>query len=154
MKRLGLVIFAVILMMGFFVAGTTGVQASWGGWSCKWTVVNYPVTGGYVSGRGCVQWTTQGTLLWRIWGDTYAPWSRWVYTRVQGYEGCGEPTQFRVEASRTAEYTNYGTSGVSGSVVAFTCPSDRPHRYRVVGQHARWEASRGTWEGTIGSADW
>ncbi|MBO9361164.1 MAG: hypothetical protein J7452_03065 [Thermoflexus sp.] len=39
MKRLGLVIFAVILMMGFFVAGTTGVQASWGGWSCKWTVV-------------------------------------------------------------------------------------------------------------------
>jgi|GEM_PF-3261853 len=84
MKRLGLVIFAVILMMGFFVAGTTGVQASWGGWSCKWTVVNYPVTGGYVSGRGCIQWTTQGTLLWRIWGDTYAPWSRWVYTRVQG----------------------------------------------------------------------
>lgn len=112
-------------------------QSGWSSWSCQWTVSNVPVPGGVLSGRGCAQWwTASGPPSWRIWGDTYAPYSAEIRTRIRGYDGCGynEPTTFRMEGYAVFYNTTYGTSGnpVQGS--AYNCTTG-PHRYKVEGYH-------------------
>ncbi len=148
-------VLVVLILFVLFFALVSIAAAAWTPWSCKWTVVSYPVTGGTLSGRGCVQWWDGAELLWKVWGDTYTPQSYVISTRVDGYDTCDGGAHWVYQMS-TGYYNNYnttyGTTG-SGKQGAYqNCMSG--HIYRADGSHFRKQTSSSGWEGRWGTVYW
>lgn len=149
MSKGGVIVAAVARVAGVLLG--LGVprpaEAQWSGWSCKWTVSNYSVSGGTLNGRGCANWWTGPELRWAVWADTYVPTSYQIYTYAEGADRCGsDPFKIQMREGRT-QGTNitYGTSGDSEVGPYQDCRAG--HDYRVCGSHWRKRYSGSSWEG-------
>ncbi len=151
MVRYSTLILIIILLVAI-LAGAPAVNAQ-GGWQCQWTVVNGPVTGGYISGRGCIRYPDPYSMS--VWADTYLSASvppTWIYTRVIGYDNCGGgPWSQRASTDHyDGPNVTYGTSGVATGGIQ-NC-GQFGHGYRVEGWHEKLTGS--TWEGYSGNVYW
>lgn len=149
-------LFLVLLVLGSFLLVVPTVEAAWTPWNCKWTVVNKPVTGGTLNGRGCASWWDGANLLWKVWGDTYAPQSYVISTLVDGYDTCDGGAHW-VKQMSTGYYnsfnTTYGTTGGGAQGPYQDCTSG--HTYRADGSHFRKQLNDASpWEGSWGTVFW
>ncbi len=145
----------VLSVLGLFLIIVPLAEAAWTPSQCQWTVVNKPVTGGTLNGRGCLSWWDGAELLWRIWGDTYAPFSYDISTLVNGYDTCdgGAHWVFQMTSNYHDDFNaSHGTSGGWKSGPYQNCTSS--HTYRVEGSHFRKKTSSSGWEGGWGNAYW
>jgi len=135
-----------LALLGALQLQTQVAQADgWGPWNCHWTVLNYPVTGGLLSGRTCPSYWQGSGFSWRLWGDTYAPWSDGIDTQGYGYDRCGtNPFTLQIETYNRNYNTTYGTSGSPVSGVYQDCPGTG-HDYLIQGAHNRFNPWEGTW---------
>ncbi len=147
----------ILLLIAVFVLITLPVlvpiaEAAWTPWSCQWAVLNYPVTGGYLNGRGCARWWDGAELQWLIWADTYVPTSATITTYVYGYDSCngGASWTYRMSTWHIDYNAGYGTSGnpVQGSYA--NCAPGSNHKYRTDSGHFRQATSGSSSEGTWG----
>lgn len=124
----------------------------WLPWACGWTVVNYPVGGGYLSGRSCRQFYSGPQLWWRVWGDTYAPQSATIYTYVSAWDSCNGGATWTVQmiAYNYNSNTTYGTSGPAVQGNFLNCGPTDNHVYRNEGVHRRRNTPTSPWEGSSG----
>lgn len=153
-----LAIFIMVLFAGLILVATNHDQtpvAEASSWECQWTVINAPVTGGYISGRGCRQFPDPYCCPWQVWADTYLSATvppTWIYTRVIGYDICAGASGWSLRMW-TEHYDGpsitYGTSGIANGTYQ-NC--SQGHSYRVEGWHEKLTGS--TWEGYSGNVYW
>jgi hypothetical protein len=128
-------------------------EAHYGSWFCQWAVTNYPVSGGYLHGRGCARWWDHAELKWQVWADTYVPQSRYIWTYVAGYDRCGtNPFKLQMQGSTYYFDTTYGTSGPAYTGAYQNCAGG--HDYRENTSHWRQRNINYSWEGRDGVVCW
>ena len=153
-KYTTLVLFIMLLILVLLFEQVPSVYADWSPWSCQWSVINYPVSTGYLNGRGCASWWRGIALQWMIWGDTYVPTSTEVFTMVIGYDSCdgGNTWTYQNMIRWHSTYnTWYGTSGDPVVGPYQNCSQYQIHKYRIDSTHTMQPTPGANFEGKSGT---
>ncbi len=149
-------IFVAVILPLDSVHPRSSALAAWGAWSCQWALSWYPVSNGYIHGRGCITLEESGPLLMGVFGDTYAPTEYAVYTYVSGWDSCDGGVNWvgPLMSTQNTDYnTNYGTSGVATGYYR-DCQPFQDHRYGVLTSHMIKVNSNSNFEGTSPFKTW